>query len=436
MSWPARSHQRLALGLVLVGLTLTLPAGAADDPGAGLSSYALRANAPGLGLGGIYPNVDLTVPEAQSSLTTGGVGAGLAALAWPGPVFGNLGDTVLIVQPTAPGQVKNANDPIRAETRSGGTQQASNTSLPGTVMTSTAKPSLVSASSQTGDRTTLPIGTVGAITGTSQVGLTGRTGATATATSTVSRLSLANGAITIASATSTAAATSDGLQASAHGSTTATGIVVAGVPVVVDGTGIHLAGQSADNPVPQQTLNTATAALGLTMLVTSPRTVTQRGSVRYDTGALVVLFRQGTQSLAVTVGRASVAIDATRALANADAGQPQALQPQAPQRATLPVGSPHTSIALPGGPVLPGGALAPTTGAAQVTAGLAPAVAPAAGAAGPAVLVPVGYALPTGVPLALTLVGLLAAGLAGLALRRLPLRLFATPTAPCNEGLS
>ena len=426
------SQRRFAAGFAVAGLALAFPAGAAEDPGAGLSSYSLRANAPGLGLGGLYPNADLTVPEANSSLTTGGVGAGLAALAWPGPIAGNLGDTLLVLQPAAPDQVRSANDPIRAETRTGGTRQASNTTLPGTVMTSSAEPSRVSAHSRTGS-TTLPLGTVGALTGDSAVNVTGRTGAAAEANSSVQDLSLADGMITIASAVSHAAATSDGLRATASGNTLVTGITVAGIAVRLDSNGLHIAGQSAGNPVPQQTLNDAVSALGLTMLLTTPRTVGNAGSVRYDTSALVVLFTQGGRQLAVTVGRASVAIDAARALGG---GPPdQQVTPVTPVVPRLP--TPQTASA---GGLLPQAAdlplLTPTALGAPAVANLPTAPEVAAAPGRPVALEPAAYALPAGLAWGWTLVGLLFASLAALGLRRLPDRLLtvpATTTTTCVQ---
>ena len=421
------SQRRLAVGLAVAAMALAFPAGAAEDPGAGLSSYSLRANAPGLGLGGLFPNADLTVPEANSSLTTGGVGAGLAALAWPGPIAGNLGDTLLVLQPAAPDQVRSTNDPVRAETRTGGTRQASNTTLPGTVMTSSAEPSRVSAHSRIGS-TTLPIGTVGALTGDSAVTVTGPTGAAAEASSSVQDLSLADGMITIASAVSHAAATSDGLRAAASGSTLVTGITVAGIAVRLDGNGLHVAGQSAGNPVPQQTLNDAVSALGLTMLLTTPRTMGSAGSVRYDTGALVVLFTQGGRQLAVTVGRASVAIDAARALGAGPADQQVTpVVPRMPAPPSVSAGGllpPATDLAP----------LTPTALGAPAVASLPTAPEIAAPPGRPAALEPAAYALPAGLAWGWTLVGLLFASLAALGLRRLPDRLLTVPTTtPCVQ---
>jgi hypothetical protein len=424
-----RRPGRLVLAAAAGVLVVAGSAGATDDPGDGLSSYALRANAPGLGLEGLYRDVAVTVPETTSSLTTGGVGAGLASLAWPGPIAGNLGDTILVLQPSAPSQVQSLNDPVRAETRSGGKQEATDTSIPGTLMTSRALPDLVTARSEMGV-STLPNAGFGAFKGASSVHLTGPTAAVATAESTVQDLSLAGGQVTIGSARSTATVTVDGGHATTRGGTTVTGMTVGGVPVTVDGSGLHVAGQTVGNPVPQQTVDDAVKALGLTVLLTRPRTTVQSGSAAYDAGALVLVLTQGGKDYSLTLGRASASVDTN---AGATGGTTSTGE--------VPLAPPPASS---GGPFLGGG----TGGSAALTAGgsgqaLPPTVSSPAGPAlaglpGPvaAALAPVAYALAGGPPVALVLGALLAAVLAGAALRRLPDRVLTLPAAQCDERLS
>lgn len=287
------------------------PVGAVEEPGAGLASYRLLANAPGIALEGLYRDVALTVPEVTSSLSTGGVGTGLAAIAWPGPVIGNGGTTLLVLVPQAPPEVSVLNDPVRAESHSGGTESAT-TEVPGTAMTSTATRSAVTAASSTGSGATLPVGALDVLTSSTSAEVTGPTGATTVARSTVEGLSLADGVVQVGAVTSTATVTSDGVRATAKGGTVVSGLTVGGVPVTVDGAGLHVAGQDVDNPVAQETLDALVGALGLTALLTTPRVEVSGGAARYDAGALVLVFTQDGSSYSLTLGRASAAVAASR----------------------------------------------------------------------------------------------------------------------------
>jgi hypothetical protein len=393
-------------------------AGAAVEPGSGLVSFSLHANAPGIGLEGLYKDVALTVPETSSSLTTGGVGAGFASLAWPGPVVGNLGTTILVLSGSAPPQVTALNSPVRAESRSGGTRSATNTSIPGTVMASTATGTQATASSRTGPATTLPIGTFGALTGSSSTSLTGATSAVSTATSEVQDLVLAGGVLRIGSVRSTATTTTDGTRSTAKGSTVVTGVSVAGVPVEVDGNGVHVAGKDATAPLPLQALNAAVKQLGLTLLVTSPRVVQSGSAASYDAGALVLLYSRGASHYALTLGRASTSVAVTRG------------QPSGPTELFVP-SPPVAGAAVP--PSLPGTALAPpplvmSPGLAAVVNGAPPTTAEQSPALPSQLLdAAAAVALAKGAPAGLALALLLGVGLLGLLLPRLPDRFLTVP---------
>jgi hypothetical protein len=411
---------RRGLPVALVALVALGPAAGAEvEPGSGLASYTLAASAPGLALEGLYKDVALTVPETTATLTTGGVGAGLASIAWPGPVAGNAGTTILILQPGVPEQVTMLNDPVRAEARTGGQRTTTYDTVPGTVLTATAEPDAVQASSVTG--AVLPVGAVGAVSGNGSVALRDATTAVATSTTTVQDLSLAGGVVEVGAVVSTASATSDGLTASAAGGTTVAGVRVAGVPVEVDQDGIHVAGQSAPNPLPVQAVADAVKALGLTVLLTAPRQVRQGGSVRHVSAALVVVWSQGGQDYALTAGRASVSIDASRAGAlpggagpvpsgGSAAGDGGTTGSAAPGNAVsgIPVGGDSPSLPLP----LP----APLEQVARVA------------------LAPVALVLAAGAPAPLAVALLLAAAGLALVLSRLPARLLAAvPAADCEE---
>jgi hypothetical protein len=296
----------------LVALLPCTSAFAADEPGSALVSYTLAANAPGIAFEGLYRDVALTVPETTSTLSTGGVGTGFAAVAWPGPIIGNGGTTLLVLNNSVPPQATVLNDPVRAESHSGGTEKAVYGTAPGPVMTSTATRSAVTSTSSTGTATTLPIGTVGAITGSTRTTLTGIGNAVSTATSKVSDLSVAGGAISIGGVQSTATTTTDGEVTTATGGTQITDLSVGGVPVTVDGQHLSVAGTAVDNPLAVDTLNQAVKALGLTVVVTQPHVVRMGGLARYDAGAVVLLFDQGAHHVALTLGRASASVAATQ----------------------------------------------------------------------------------------------------------------------------
>jgi len=412
---------RRTVAVALLALLAAGPGvGARDEPGAGLASYSLAASAPGLALEGLYKDVAVTVPETTATLTTGGVGAALASLAWPGPVVGNLGTTLLVLQPSAPEQVTMLNDPVRAEARTGGAREATHDDLPGTVMTARAEPSQVRARSTTG--ASLPVGEVGAISGEGSVELQGATTAVARARTAVERLVLAGGVVEVGAVVSTATATSDGTTARSEGATSVTGLTVAGVPVQVDEHGIHVAGQSAANPLPVQAVADAVRALGLTIVLTEPREVKQGSSVRRVNGALVVLWSQGGQEYALTAGRASVAVDAAEAVDE----DPVGVTPPPPSGEAPPPGAPATGV--PVGGDLAGGSGGESPGGAP---SLPPAVEDVVTA-----MAPLAVALASGAPAPLALLLLLLAGAAGaVLLGRLPARvLAAVPVSDCEES--
>ena len=425
----ARRHRALAGagGLLL----LSSAAVAQGEPGSTFGSYVLLANAPGIGLDGLYPDVAFTVPEVTSSLATGAVGAGLSSLAWPGPVLGNAGSTILVLSPEAPPEAVLLNSPVRAEARTGGEAAATNTTVPGTLMTSTAEPDEVTAQASTGESTVLPMLTSGVMASSSRVVLTEAGTAVAEAETSVARLSFADGAVAIGSVTSAALATSDGVTASAEGATTVTGMTIAGVPVVVDGEGVRVADTQVDNPVTTAAVNEAVQALGLTVLLTEPRTTVDGGSVTYDAGALVLLFSQDGSDYALTLGRASVSVAASPSL---DVGAPAPSEP-------LPTAPPTSGVSVPPPLDLVGGFTSPpltspslTSPSLPLPATDLPAVAPVVPeVAGSRSVVPVSFSLAGGVPSLLALLGLGAVALAATGLRRLPARLLAVPAVECDE---
>ncbi|HVV76521.1 MAG TPA: hypothetical protein VHC43_10835 [Mycobacteriales bacterium] len=282
--------------------------------GSQLVSYTAIANAPGIGIDGIYMGVSLDVPQVRSTLTTGGVGAGLASIAWPGDIGGNGGDALLILEPSVPTPVANLlNDPVKAESHSTGTQHAVNKTIPGTVMQSSATHSLVTASSKT-QAAIAGLGSLGAFSGASYSKLVGAHTVRSVAHSEVTNLSLAAGAIRIGSLVSHAVVVSNGKQAHGHATTTVAGVTIAGIPVTIDHEGIHLAKSVIPTAAVTKLLSTTLAALHLHTTFTKTLVTRDSGFASYDAGALVLTYHPNSSTYSVTLGRASVQVNATPSL--------------------------------------------------------------------------------------------------------------------------
>lgn len=310
--------------------------------GSQLVSYTAIANAPGVGIDGIYMGVSLDVPQVRSTLTTGGVGAGLASIAWPGDIGGNFGDAVMILSPSAPSFVKYLNDPVKAETHSTGTHHALNKSLPGTVMQSTATHSLVSAASNT-SLAVPTLGSLGSVSGSSSVKLVGAHSIRAVSQSAVGDLSLAGGVIKIGSLVSHAVAVSDGKQTHGHATTTVADVTIAGIPVTIDHDGIHLAKSILPTAAVTKLLSTTLAALHLHTTFTKTLVTRDGGFASYDSGALVLTYHPNASTYSITLGRAAVQVNATPSLLS-DLGAPP-----------TPAGTPSTTSggSTNGSPSLP-----------------------------------------------------------------------------------
>ncbi|HVS69527.1 MAG TPA: hypothetical protein VHE56_13320 [Mycobacteriales bacterium] len=349
---PVARRPLLAASLVALMLLATPVASAVSTAsrhvgvGSQLVSYMAIANAPGVGIDGIYMGVSLDVPQVRSTLTTGGVGAGLASIAWPGDIGGNGGDALLILEPSVPTPIaKLLNDPIKAESHSTGTRHAINKSLPGTVMQSSASHSLVTASSQT--QAAVPaLGSLGAFSGSSSAKLIGPHSIRAVSQSATTDLSLANGAIRIGSLVSRAVVVSNGKATHGHASTTVADVTIAGIPVTIDHDGIHLAKSVIPTAAVTKLLSTTLAALHLHTTFTKTLVTRDQGFASYDAGALVLTYHPNASTYSITLGRASAQVNASPSLLT-DFGTPPASSTGTPSTASG--GSAGGSDGLPSG---------------------------------------------------------------------------------------
>jgi hypothetical protein len=255
--------------------------------------------------------------------------------------------------------------------------------------------------------------------------------ATAKAHSKVSDVSLAGGAVKIDSVTSDAFASTDGVTAKASGKTVVSGMTVGGVPVTVDGDGVHAQGQS---PVPlqtgQQTVNTVLTNLGMSIYMGSPITSGSGPGKDYFAGSLVIYWAPppapsgvplpGGNDFTVTLGGAAVSVDGDPAL---DFGSPTT--PTDTPTDTPVIDNPPVAVAPP---VVSGITGLPET---PVDTSVPPTVTPPATVPTAPVLASRAVTLPDGLSPAYAVLGLVGAGFCMLGMRRLPDRVLAATASAC-----
>ncbi|HWH28067.1 MAG TPA: hypothetical protein VNU26_03735 [Mycobacteriales bacterium] len=431
-------QRRRALALVAAGmLCLTgsvvsaVGVSAQEQPGSALGAFSLSATAPGINVrfedggncgGGPTAGCEGVVPAAVSQLGNGPIGYGLASVAWPGAIAGNLGSVVVVGG--GPQQATALNTPVRAEARTGQEpSKTSNTDYPGATMTASATATEVTALAETQTTTVPGAGAAGSISGSTRTTLTGASTAVATAQSRITDLELAAGVLAIESLTSTAEGSTDAQTATARGATTVSGATVAGVPVTIDERGITVQTQSAPvNAIATEAVNQAVSNAGLSVAVSSPIITQDGSSVVYSAGSLVVSWEpQEGNRATVVLGGASVSLAAAEGFAFELPPVPAADPPQA--------GTGTVSVD-------PGPAPA-DTGTAALDVPL-PEAPPAAGVAepeaAPTTLASQRLALPAGNGVLLVLLALLGAGLVAAGLKRLPDRVLAATAAVCPLG--
>ncbi|HUR13774.1 MAG TPA: hypothetical protein VM097_04695 [Mycobacteriales bacterium] len=324
----------LASGLLCLGAaalpTALSSATAEEELGSGLGSYSLSANAPALQVREDYSAQQCTanpagpagcegvINESVSSLTSGPVGHGLASVAWPGTLAGNLG-TLLITLGAGqvPPEAKALNSPIRAEARIGGknpvvTDYPPAPAPPIAHMKADASAEKVTAEAWLGGAQNATVGTLGSSTSRTTSELTGVSAARAIAHSEVHDVTIA-GVLHLNGVVSDAVATTDGTTAKASGKTVVTGATVGGFPVSIDENGITVVTQNV--PFPKQATDAVNAALtqaGITVRLSEPHGTPTGGSVDYDAGSLVVVWdQQPGAALSAVLGGAQVSVRST-----------------------------------------------------------------------------------------------------------------------------
>jgi hypothetical protein len=269
-----------------------------------LYSYGLNAEAKGFQVFEDDPTAsghqaEGEVPLATASLNTGPVGYALATVAWPGPLAANAGSLILVASAQAPPEVKNLNDPIRAEARTGQNPPTTTyDNVPGTSLTATAKSDVVTADASVAN-TLASTGTFGPARAFGKTALVGGTG-TAESSNIVNDVVLAGGAITIKSFSSSASAKTDGAKGSGKTSAAVVGLSIGGQPVTIDEQGVHGA-----NAASQQALSQA----GIDIVLSAPTKEIKGSTATFTASSLVVAWKTDSSVFGAVLGgaRASAA---------------------------------------------------------------------------------------------------------------------------------
>jgi hypothetical protein len=299
------------IGPLLAGLAGTAHAG---DPALGAWTLSAAAHGQELVLAG---QIDGTVPDAATTFETGGVSYGRAAIAWPGALAANLGDLIVVASggqlpPSMEATVHLLNDPVRAEARSpSGPETASYDQVPGVVMQATASATGSTATSSVPKVDTPGVSTVGSSSSTTATRFDGAK-VVAVAESKTGSISIAAGLVKIESVTSVAHAGSDGATGTGDGSTTVTGVTVAGQPATIDENGLRIGDQGgttneAVNQITQDQLSKA----GIGVVMTKPVVDIRGRSATVGAGVLMITLGSGSQGIAVLFGGASAAATAS-----------------------------------------------------------------------------------------------------------------------------
>lgn len=388
-------HPHRALILLVTLPTVVLlgragsPAHAVDTSGQGFQSLALSALA-----GGLQVNADgltnlpagsaaASIPVASAQLSRSSSHA-LASLAWPGALAANVGSLLYLLGPSPclPGDdpvlhkpvpvvggtcdevapvpqpvldnYHYLNTPLRAEAQNPSSTHAEQ-GTSGASMIANAVADKASAESHIGGGTTINGLSFGTISATSEVRATGSSAAASQTVSTVQDLSVAGGVLTISSVMSSAAATTAGTTSTASGGTILSGMAVNGLPITVDGTGVHTVGHDVDTSQATAAITTALASQGLRLYVTSDTRQVRGGIAEYHAGSLVIVWdvdRSGRNDDIVLV------IGGADARAAATPSSNFAYLPSVPSVPSLPVG-PSATTSEVAAPFLPVGAQLP-----------------------------------------------------------------------------
>lgn len=419
----------LCLATAGVGITTAGSASASEDPGSGFQSISLVAEAGGerviftakaTGQPDGFAESDTPFAQATMGKSTG---RALSSIAWPGSAGGNLGSLILLTG--GPEQATALNSPVRAEAQRGsGAPSVVNDDYPGAVMKAEAKDDLISADTVVQGAEVPGAGSFGNARTTSTLKLTGKTAATAEATSLITDIAFAEGAIKIGSVSSIAKGATDGLKAKSEGRTVVNDVTIGGVPVTVDEKGVNVADQGTALTPATEVVKTVLKQFTIDMRVTEPSQTTKAGSTTYDSGSLIVSLNA---DIIMVLGGAKITAAATNST---------------PFTFTAPPPVPFD----PGTPAVPGTSgeviapVDPGTGTGSLDGPVGDVPAPAVAGEAPAPetapleLAAEPRSLPSGLNPGWVVLALLGAGLIAGGLRRLPDSVLNAVATPCPLG--
>ncbi|MEY2397623.1 MAG: hypothetical protein QOJ00_797 [Actinomycetota bacterium] len=304
-AWTFIGVSFVAAALSVASFVVGAPRAGADE----LLGYDMSADARGLQVFTVIPDQqiqpELNIPQASSTQQSGN-GYGLASAAWPGAIVANGGSLVGLLVPGFPPAVAALLvDPVRAEARTGQDPPVTTYDLPGLTMRSRADTS--SAESEAGAQGTSVLPGIFAAAKTTSSTRVVNDVAVATARSVVQNLNLA-GVLEIDQVVSTASAKSDGATGSGDAHTTISGATVMGQGVTIDETGLHFgATKQPIDAVVQQVAKAALDKAGIKVAVgPATKEITGAGAV-VGANSLVITVTQKGYTVGYTIGGARAA---------------------------------------------------------------------------------------------------------------------------------
>jgi hypothetical protein len=428
---------------ILVILVVPMATSAADQTSGGLVGYEIESAAPGVEL--VYDNAAFptpahpaftgTMPEATSTMSTGPQTEGFTSILWPGPLVGNLGTTFQqLNQLCAPASIPlpsganclpipqalkqflaGKNDPVRADAKNSGPQDASYGGPGALYMRAHAVDQQATADSGVSSFVASPLVNFGSVTAHSSATLAnGGNVAVGDAIGTMGGLELGLGLpglpsnvalLTISSVVSTVHVQSDGSKGYGKGGTVISGVTVAGMPATIDQDGLHL-GSTSQPLAPLLTPLASTASRLLDQFkfkvsVAQPIEVTQGSSEMLALGGVTVAFKTPDgSSFKITAGKAAAAVDGSP-------NEPFPSLPAIPSAIAPSLSSPEAALSAPSLPEVASVPLVSPSG---------PAVAPAVPQSTRNASFLPGFG---GLAAGLLVAGLVAAALIGAGLKRL-----------------
>jgi hypothetical protein len=181
------------------------------------------------------------------------------------------------------------NTPVRAEAQYPTNPTASQT-VPGASMEAATTGSSAVSSAMVGGGYSSDVVSFGTSRSLSQLQVTGPRAATSIGSSFLKDLKLAGGVLTIDSVASRAVVTTTGDKATASGGTTISGLEVGGIPISVDGSGIHADGNTVPADTAVEAVKSILANAGIQVYATAPTKQVSGGSATYRAGSLVVVM--------------------------------------------------------------------------------------------------------------------------------------------------